>query len=132
MKAFKELSHYIGNNGRNAERNAWRNAGRRRSNSNHKSVYLGTNCRTVCQRITPAYVETHCKYKQDVEYADKIRAVARERFHKLSRDERDEINKRSNDRYKNDPEYCEKKKQRAKERSARLRAQRRAARAAAL
>jgi hypothetical protein len=39
------------------------------------------------------------KYKEDVEYADKIRTAARERFHGLSKEERDEINKRSNDRY---------------------------------
>jgi hypothetical protein len=71
------------------------------------------------------------KYKEDAAYADKLRTAARERFHTLSKEERDQINQRSNERYINDPHYREKKKQRAKEWLARLREERRAARAAA-
>jgi hypothetical protein len=71
------------------------------------------------------------KYKEDSDYADKVRTAARKRFHKLSKEERDQINQRSNERYKNDPEYREKNRLRAKERSAKLREERRAARLAA-
>jgi hypothetical protein len=76
-------------------------------------------------------VKLSTRYKKDTEYADKIRTAARERFHKLNKEERDQINQRSNERYKNDPEYRDKKRLRAKERSARVREEGRAARLAA-
>jgi hypothetical protein len=65
-------------------------------------------------------VKLSTRYKEDAEYAEKVRTAARERFHKLSKEEPDQINQRSNERYKNDPEYREKKRLRAKERSAKL------------
>lgn len=62
------------------------------------------------------------KYKSDEMYAEKIRTAARERFRKLSREEKSIINERNKQRYENDPEYREKKRQRARERQQRIRA----------
>jgi hypothetical protein len=85
----------------------------------------------VEQNLVSPVSKSSQKYKEDTEYAEKVRTAARKRFHKLSKEEREQINKRSNERYKTDPEYREKKKQKAKERLAKLREERRAAKAAA-
>jgi hypothetical protein len=76
-------------------------------------------------------VKLSTRYKEDAAYAHKVRTAARERFYKLSKEEREQINQQSNERYKNDPEYREKKRLRAKERSAKVREERRLARLAA-